>query len=79
MTGVRRKGPLSIEVSILRSDVKVCEFETSKPRQVNPEADMLASFDQYFWGSYEIYNFLSPYPKDATQCTTFSQGWPSSF
>ena len=63
MTGVMRKGPKS---QFSESDVKVCEFETSKPRQVNPEADLLASFDQYFLGGYEIYNFLSPYPKDAT-------------
>ena len=60
------KGPYLSTSQFSESDVKVCEFETSKPRQVNPEADLLASFDQYFLGGYEIYNFLSPYPKDAT-------------
>ena len=48
MTGVMRKGPLSFDAQFSESDVKVCEFEKSKSRHVNPEMVLFASFDLHF-------------------------------
>ena len=36
------------------SDVKICEFETSKSWHVNPEVDLLAAFDLHFLYIYIV-------------------------
>ena len=54
MTGVMSKGPLSFDAQFSESDVKVCDFETSKSRHVNAEVILLAAFDQHFLYTYIV-------------------------
>ena len=50
MTGVMRNSTSQFS----ESDVKVCEFESSKSRHVNPEMVLLAAFDLHFLFTYIV-------------------------